>query len=63
MNLERPRVREMGITLEAAEEAVINSLFRAKTVVGRDGHVSHALPLERVVEIMRRYGRSEVHLP
>lgn len=50
-------------TVEATEEAVINSLFRAKTMVGRDGNISHALPLERVAEIMHRYGRSKVRLP
>jgi len=50
-------------TVEATEEAVINSLFRAKTMVGRDENVSHALPLQPVAEITYRYGRSEVHLP
>lgn len=46
--------------VEATEEAVLNSLFRAETVVGRDGHVSHALPLERVRTLLadppRRHG-------
>ncbi|MCA9861630.1 MAG: P1 family peptidase [Thermomicrobiales bacterium] len=36
--------------VEATEEAVLNSLFRAKTVTGRDGNTSHALPLDRVHE-------------
>jgi D-aminopeptidase len=30
--------------IEAVEEAVLNSLFAARTVVGRDGHVAHRLP-------------------
>jgi D-aminopeptidase len=38
--------------VEATEEAVLNSLFRAETVVGRDGHVSHALPLDRMRELL-----------
>lgn len=38
--------------VEATEEAVLNSLFRAETVTGRDGNTSHALPLERVREPM-----------
>ncbi|MBM3141148.1 MAG: S58 family peptidase [Chloroflexi bacterium] len=38
---------------EATEEAVLNSLFTATTVVGRDGHRAEAIPLERVVEICR----------
>jgi D-aminopeptidase len=35
-------------TVEATEEAILNALFRATTVVGRDGNVSEALPLEMV---------------
>jgi D-aminopeptidase len=49
--------------VEATEEAVLNSLFRAQTVVGRDNHVRYALPLERVVEIMHQYGHTHVKLP
>lgn len=30
---------------EAVEEAVVNSLYAAETITGRDGHVSHALPV------------------
>jgi D-aminopeptidase len=49
--------------LEATEEAILNSLFAAETMVGRDGHVRHALPIAEVVEILRRHGREEAHLP
>ncbi len=35
--------------IEAVEEAVLNSLTTAHTVVGRDGHVRYALPVEEVV--------------
>ncbi len=42
---------------EATEEAITNSLFKATTVVGRDGNTRHALPLDQTLEIMRRYGR------
>jgi len=41
--------------IEATEEAVYNSLFRATTVKGRDGHLVEALPIERTLEIMRKY--------
>lgn len=41
--------------VEATEEAVYNSLFMATTVTSRFGTVE-AIPLERVVEILRRYG-------
>jgi len=44
-------------TVEATEEAVLNALFRATTVSGIDGHILHALPVERTVEILRKYGR------
>jgi len=43
--------------IEATEEAIINSLFAATTITGRDGHRIAALPVERVMEILRRYGR------
>jgi D-aminopeptidase len=42
--------------LEATEEAVYNSLFRATTVTG-NGETAEAIPIDRVVEILRRYGR------
>jgi D-aminopeptidase len=44
-------------TVEATEEAVLNALFRATTVSGIDGHILHALPVERTMEILRRYDR------
>jgi D-aminopeptidase len=41
--------------IEATEEAIYNSLFAARTTVGFRGTVE-ALPLDRVEEILRRYG-------
>jgi D-aminopeptidase len=41
--------------VEAPEEAVYNSLFRATTTTGR-GHTVEALPIERTMEILRRHG-------
>ncbi|MEP7358862.1 MAG: P1 family peptidase, partial [Anaerolineales bacterium] len=43
--------------LEATEEAILNSIFAAETMVGRDGHVRPALPINETVEILRRHGR------
>lgn len=40
---------------EATEEAIYNSLFMAKTVVGRDGNKAEAIPRERVVELLKKY--------
>ena len=42
--------------LEATEEAVYNSLFMATTVTG-NGATAEAIPIDRVVEILKRYGR------
>jgi D-aminopeptidase len=41
--------------IEATEEAIYNSLFRATTVSGR-GHTVEALPMDRTLEILRRHG-------
>ncbi len=43
---------------EATEEAIYNSLLRATTVQGRDGHVAEAIPIERLREILARAGRT-----
>jgi len=42
---------------EVTEEAIVNSLFAAETMTGRDGHVRHALPLDTVVDILHKHGR------
>jgi D-aminopeptidase len=42
---------------EATEEAILNALTAAETTVGRSGRVVHALPLDRLQDVMRRYGR------
>jgi D-aminopeptidase len=42
---------------EATEEAILNALTAAETTVGRAGRIVHALPLDRLQEVMRRHGR------
>jgi D-aminopeptidase len=42
--------------IDATEEAILNSLLRATTVRGRDGHVAEAIPVDRLRELLRRYG-------
>lgn len=37
---------------EAAEEAILNSMFKSSAMQGRDGHRVEALPLDKVREIM-----------
>jgi D-aminopeptidase len=44
-------------TIEATEEAIINALVAAETMVGRDGVTAYALPHDRLIEVMTRYGR------
>jgi D-aminopeptidase len=41
--------------IEATEEAIYNSLLRATTMTGR-GRTVEALPIDRTIEILRRYG-------
>jgi D-aminopeptidase len=45
--------------VEATEEAIYNSLFKATTVTGRDGHRVEALPIEKTVEILKKYGAAK----
>lgn len=44
-------------TIEAAEEAVLNALCMAETTTGIDGNTAYALPIERLSELMKKYGR------
>ena len=44
---------------EATEEAILNALTMATTSVGRDGNTAYALPLDRLVAILKKYGRLE----
>ena len=44
-------------TVDSTAESIINSLFCAETIEGRDGHVSYALPIDRTLEIMKTHGR------
>lgn len=43
--------------MEAAEEAILNSLCMAETTTGINGNMAYALPLDRLQVIMQKYGR------
>lgn len=43
--------------IDATEEAIINSVFRAETVTGRDNHRRLGIPIDQVVEILRKHHR------
>ena len=42
---------------EATEEAILNSMTAAKTVIGRDGNTAYAIPLDHLREVMSKYPR------
>jgi len=41
--------------IEATEEAIYNSMFRAKTISG-NGHTVEALPMDKTIEILKKHG-------
>jgi len=45
-------------TNEATEEAIINSLFHAETITGKNDRTIHALPVDSVLAIIKKHGRS-----
>lgn len=44
-------------TIEATEEAIINSLFAAKSMAGRNNHKVESLPLDKVIPVLKKYNR------
>lgn len=56
--LDRGNINQLfAATIEATDEAIVNALLAAQTMTGRDGNTVYALPHDRVLEIMHRYGR------
>jgi len=43
---------------EAVEEAILNALTSAETMTGFQGHTAHALPLDELQRVMRKYQRA-----
>ncbi len=41
--------------VEATQEAIYNSLLKATTITGREGHTIEAISTEKVIEICRKY--------
>jgi len=44
-------------TIESTEEAILNSLFAAETLTGRDEHTVKSLPINNVLELMKKYNK------
>jgi len=42
--------------IEATEEAILNSLFQAITMTGKDGYTIKALPVNETVKILKKHG-------
>jgi D-aminopeptidase len=53
----------MEAVAEATEEAIVNALVAAATLTGRDGITAHAIPHERLRDVMRRHGRLVTEAP
>ena len=49
--------RLFDAAIESTEEAIVNALVAAETVVGRDGITAFALPHDRLREVMAAHGR------
>lgn len=45
-------------TIEATEEAILNSLFAAETMTGRDGHTIEALPKKQVLQMLKKESKN-----
>ncbi len=44
-------------TIEATEEAIINSLFAGETMTGKDGRTVEELPVDKVIDILKKYNK------
>jgi D-aminopeptidase len=44
-------------TIEATQEAILNALTSAETVVGKNGNTCYGIPLDQVESIMKKYRR------
>ena len=48
-------------TVEATEEAVINSMLKATTVVGRDGNTRDAIDIKELLKVLKKYNALDWH--
>ena len=46
-------------TIEATEEAILNSLFAAETMTGYQGHTIEALPKEKVLQMLKKANKKK----
>jgi D-aminopeptidase len=56
--LPNPRINAVFYaTVQATEEAILNAMLAARTMTGADGLRVHALPHDRLLAALRKYGR------
>jgi L-aminopeptidase/D-esterase-like protein len=56
--LPNPRINALfAATVQATEEAILNAMLAAETMTGADDLRVHALPHDRLLAAMRKYGR------
>ncbi len=55
---DRPKIDDAHLStifrgvVEATEEAIINSVLKAETLIGRDGNIRHAIPIDSLTTIL-----------
>jgi len=47
-------------TVQATEEAIINALVAAETMIGRDGNKVMAIPHDRLRQVLKKYKRQSM---
>ncbi len=47
--------------VNATEESILNAMVAAETMVGINGNTLHALPHDQVQDILKKFGRLEIH--
>ena len=56
--LPNPRMNPLFYaTVQATEEAIVNALLAAETMTGADDYRVHALPRDRLMAALKKYGR------
>ena len=57
--LPNPRINPLfSATVQATEEAILNAMLAAETMTGADDYRVHALPHDRLLAALRKYGRA-----
>ena len=61
-SFDRPDIDDAALTplfraaVEATEEAIVNSILKAQTMVGRDGNRRDEIPIDDLIELLARLG-------